>query len=58
MNAKDRVAYTIGHLTIRVTELESELEALREENKKLTNELYPLKEANERQRVPGQNAPD
>ncbi len=43
MNAKDRVAYTIGHLTIRVTELEAELEALREENKKLTNEMYPEK---------------
>jgi len=34
MNAKDRLALAIGYMTIRLAELESEVEALREENKK------------------------
>jgi len=51
MNAKDRLALAIGYMTIRLAELESEVEALREENKK-------FKDEDARKRVPGQDAPD
>ncbi len=43
MNAQDKVANIIGQMTLRVIELETQVEALREENKKLTNEMYPEK---------------
>jgi len=38
MNAKDRLALAIGYMTIRLAELESEVEVLRVENKDLKEE--------------------